>query len=93
MAIPRLSLDGDRLRQHVPRLKPGKSGVFRELFGETAKAVMSWRCRQSGANPSLPNSLINREKTGKYLYFGADFPNAHAETHGICGSQAKFPKE
>ncbi len=25
-----------------------------------------WRCRESGANPSPPNSLLNREKTGNF---------------------------
>ncbi len=29
-----------------------------------------WRCRQSRANPSLPISLLNREKTGNFCEFG-----------------------
>ncbi len=29
-----------------------------------------WRCRESRANPSPPNSLLNREKTGNYSEFG-----------------------
>jgi len=40
-----------------------------------------------------PNFPVNRENTGNFFNFGANFPNAPAETQGICGPQAKFPKE
>jgi hypothetical protein len=31
-----------------------------------AISMTCWRCRESRANPSLPISLLNREKTGNF---------------------------
>src|SRR3972149_12101092 len=42
-ARSRLSADGDRLRRHGLRQRPGNFGVFRESFGETTEAETRWR--------------------------------------------------
>ncbi len=36
----------------------------------SAISMTCWRCRESRANPSPPNSLLNREKTGNFSESG-----------------------
>jgi hypothetical protein len=65
-ACPLLVPGGDSLRRQTSALKPGNSGLFRELFGDTAKAETGWRCCQSNANwsPKCPDpGLSGRQLT------------------------------
>jgi hypothetical protein len=66
-AIPASRPRGDSLHRQNGALKPGNSGVFREMYRETAIAETRWRCRESRANLSLPISLLNREKIGNFF--------------------------
>lgn len=65
-------------RQHLGRLRSEKGRyipAFRRdkvtsLEQQRISDPGGWRCGQSGANPPLPNSLFNRENTGKICEFG-----------------------
>ncbi len=62
-------LDG-RLRPmqttRIKRESPGTAALLGVDGLVSRMAEGAWWCRQSAANPSPPNSLLNREKTGNF---------------------------
>ncbi len=53
-----------------------------EGFGRDGRhPAIGWRCRESRANPSPPNSLLNREKTGNFRKYRPRI----ADSYGLSG--------
>src|SRR5713226_3231204 len=57
-----------KIRERIRRKSPQKRAIRRRA-GNVRFAETGWWWKQSYANPSPSNSLLNRERTGKFLLF------------------------
>ena len=64
---------GQRSGAKARGLPPNVPAV-RIPLGFSAISRTCWRCTQSRANPSPPNSLLNREKTGNFRRISPESP-------------------
>jgi len=87
-----LSVPFARRPSAKPRRLPPTVPRVRIPFGFSAISKTSWRCRQSAANPSLLNSLLNREKTGNFREFSQFGEISSGIRSSIQQVSHEFPK-